>query len=99
MNLKHADQIDGLLAPWFMERTRSEIFAECRRRKIPAAPVRSVSEVRNDADLAASGGLESYRGASGVQVTVPSPPFRYRSAQLRPAGSVPRLVSRIELPD
>ena len=89
MNNKHADEIDQLLAPWFLARSREEIFAECRRRKIPAAPVRTVEEVRSDEDLVARGAFERYRGATGVEVTVPAPPFRFRDAKLRPAGPVP----------
>jgi CoA:oxalate CoA-transferase len=90
MNFRHADEIDELLAPWFMQRTTAEIFAECRKRKIPAAPVRSISQVREDPDIQVRGELESFRGASGVEVTVPAPPFRFRSATLRPAGPAPQ---------
>lgn len=90
MNFKHADEIDALLAPWFMERTRDEIFAECRARKIPAAPVRSISEVRSDPDMAAHGDLEHFTGATGVEVTVPAPPFRFRNSALAPPGPVPQ---------
>ena len=89
MNNKHADEIDTLLADWFGSRTRQEIFAECRRRKIPAAPVRNVSEVRADPDLVSRGVFETYTGATGVEVTVPVPPFRFRNAGLTPPGPVP----------
>lgn len=89
MNTEHADQIDELLAPWFRARTREEIFAECRERKIPAAPVYSVDEVRRQPALRERGCLESYPGATGVQVTVPAPPFRFREAVLSPVGPVP----------
>ena len=89
MNNKHADEIDALLADWFSSRTRQEIFAECRRRKIPAAPVRNVSEVRADPDLVSRGVFETYTGATGVEVTVPVPPFRFRNAGLTPPGPVP----------
>jgi crotonobetainyl-CoA:carnitine CoA-transferase CaiB-like acyl-CoA transferase len=91
MNTKHADEIDALLAPWFLARTRAEVFAECRRRKIPAAPVYSVDEVRRQPELRDRDCLETYRGATGVDVTVPAPPFRFREAVLRPAGPVPGL--------
>ena len=89
MNNKHADEIDALLNDWFGSRTRLEIFAECRRRKIPAAPVRNVSEVRADPDLISRGVFETYPGATGVAVTVPVPPFRFRNAGLTPPGPVP----------
>jgi crotonobetainyl-CoA:carnitine CoA-transferase CaiB-like acyl-CoA transferase len=88
MNFRHANELNTLLAPWFAERTRAEIFVECRRRRIPGAPVRSMSEVRADPDLAQIGAFESYTGASGARVTVPSPPFRFRHAQLAKPGDV-----------
>ena len=91
MNFKHADEIDALLAPWFMERTSAEIFAECRKRKIPAAPVRSMSQVREDRDFQVRGELETFLGATGVELTVPAPPFRFRTATLKPAGPAPKL--------
>lgn len=91
MNTRHADEIDELLAPWFMSRTREEIFAECRQRKIPAAPVYTVADVRDQQTLRERGCLESYLGATGVEVTAPTPPFRFRSATLAPVGPVPPL--------
>lgn len=89
MNAKHADEIDELLAPWFTARTRDEVFAECRRRRIPAAPVRSIDEVRVDPVLVSRGAFEQYPGGTGVEVTVPAPPFRFRHADLVPPGPVP----------
>ena len=91
MNTDHADEIDGLLSEWFLARTREEIFRESRRLKIPAAPVRRLDEVLEDEDLIARGSFESYTGATGVEITVPAPPFRYRHAELQPPGPVPNL--------
>lgn len=91
MNIKHANEIDELLAGWFAQRTREEIFAECRARKLPAAPVRSIAEARADPKLVARDCFETYEGATGTPVTVPAPPFCFRSATLRPPGPVPRL--------
>lgn len=91
MNNEHADEIDERLAPWFMARTRMEIFAECRRRRIPAAPVHSVEEARIDAALNSRDCFETYTGGTGVEITVPRPPLRFASAALRPAGPVPTL--------
>lgn len=98
MNDKHADEIDRLLEPWFLPRTREEIFRECRERRIPAAPVRSIAEVRNDGALVERGCFESYRGATGVEVTAPRPPFRYRFGELAPSGPVPVLPETHDAP-
>ncbi|MPZ24926.1 MAG: hypothetical protein GEV12_00355 [Micromonosporaceae bacterium] len=89
MNDEHGDAVDAALAPWFMARTRAEIAAECRRRKIPAAQVQTVSEVRDDPALRERGCLETFEGGTGVPVTAPRPPFRFRTASLTPPGPVP----------
>jgi formyl-CoA transferase len=89
MNDERADEVDAALAPWFTARTRAEIFAECKRRKIPAAPVQTVSEVRVDPALRERGCLETFTGGTGVPVTAPRPPFRFRNTSLTPPGPVP----------
>ena len=91
MNDEHADEVDALLAPWFEARTRQEIFEECRARNIPAAPVRTVADVRADADLQASGAFETFEGATGVELTLPAPPVRFAEAEPTPPGPVPPL--------
>ena len=91
MNFRHAEEIDRLLAPWFAQRTRAEIFAETRRRKIPGAPVRTITEVRSDPELAEIDAFETYVGATGARVTVPSPSFRFRHARLAGPADAPRV--------
>ena len=104
MNDQHADEVDALLAPWFEARTREQIFEQCRARNIPAAPVRSVADVRADPDLQASDAFERFEGASGVALTLPAPPYRFAEAELAPPGPVPAapepagVTSRIEDP-
>lgn len=89
MNNEHADEIDALLAPWFMSRTRAEIFAECQARSIPAAPVQTIQEARSHPSLLARETFETYKGATGVEVTVPRIPMKFRFAEIRPAAAVP----------
>lgn len=90
MNDLHAEEIDTLLAPWFEARTRQQIFKECLSRNIPSAPVRNVADVRADTDLQASGAFETYLGASGIELTLPSPPYRFAEADIVPPASVPQ---------
>lgn len=91
MNDEHAEEVDAELAPWFEARSRQQVYEECRRRNIPAAPVRTVADMRTDPDLEELDALETYEGAAGITVTVPAPPFRFRKAVIRPPGPVPRL--------
>jgi CoA:oxalate CoA-transferase len=88
INDKHADEVDALLAPWFMARTRSQIFDECRRRDIPAAPVRSIAEVVEDPELRARDCFEVVEGPDGGMVTLPTLPWKFHESGLRPTASV-----------
>ena len=104
MNDEHAEEVDALLAPWFDARTREQIFEDCRARNIPAAPVRSVADVRADPDLQAASAFETFEGATGVELTLPAPPYRFAKADLMPPGPVPsppelaHVPARIEEP-
>ncbi|RLC95264.1 MAG: hypothetical protein DRI39_00525 [Chloroflexi bacterium] len=51
LSLKYADEMDALLAPWLMAHTKQEIYAMCREKRIPFAPVRNMEEVVNDEHL------------------------------------------------
>ena len=92
MNNQHADELDALLAPWFMARTRAEIFKVCLAFGIPAAPVQSLDEARKHPALIARDSFESYRGATGKRVTVPRMPMRFANAEIRPTADVPAQV-------
>ena len=94
MNNEHADELDALLAPWFMSRTRAEIFAECQQRGVPAAPVNTLDEVRRHPALRERESFETYHGATGARVTAPRIPMKFASAQIRPPGDVPPLGTR-----
>lgn len=52
ISLKHADEMDGRLAPWLMAHTKAEIYRMCLEKKVPFAPVRNMEEVVNDDHLA-----------------------------------------------
>ena len=51
MAAEYPDESESLIAPWFLERTREEIFQTCMEHKVPCAPVRSIGEVVNDPHL------------------------------------------------
>ena len=52
---EYPEEMDALLSPWLMERTREEIFELCRKHRVPFAPVRRIDEVLNDPHLAERG--------------------------------------------
>lgn len=39
MQEEYPDEVNALITPWLMERTKEEIFMECLKRRIPCAPV------------------------------------------------------------
>jgi crotonobetainyl-CoA:carnitine CoA-transferase CaiB-like acyl-CoA transferase len=45
MQEEYPDEVNALITPWLMERTKEEIFAECLKRRIPCAPVYRLDEL------------------------------------------------------
>jgi crotonobetainyl-CoA:carnitine CoA-transferase CaiB-like acyl-CoA transferase len=52
---EYADKADAYLTEWLMKHTKEEIFKMTQDNRIPAAPIRTVEEVVNDAQLEARG--------------------------------------------
>lgn len=46
---QYPEEVDALLRPWFMERTKKEVFEQCRGAHVPFAPVRTIADVAEDA--------------------------------------------------
>lgn len=52
---EYADKADAYLVEWLMKHTKEEIFKTSQDNRIPAAPIRTVEEVVNDAQFKAHG--------------------------------------------
>jgi crotonobetainyl-CoA:carnitine CoA-transferase CaiB-like acyl-CoA transferase len=52
---EHADQMDALIAPWLLERTRAELLALGMARGIPIGPLYRPEELRDNPQLAKRG--------------------------------------------
>ena len=48
-----ADELDGLLSPWFMAHTKAEIYKRCREERVPGVPMQTMEEVVNSEHLKA----------------------------------------------
>ncbi|MBM3157540.1 MAG: CoA transferase [Chloroflexi bacterium] len=48
----YPEEVDALLAPWFIERTKKELFELFERNAIPFAPLYNMKDEMNDAHLA-----------------------------------------------
>jgi crotonobetainyl-CoA:carnitine CoA-transferase CaiB-like acyl-CoA transferase len=52
MGTEYPDEVDALIIPWLMERTKDELGALANKYRVPLAPVRTVDEVLRDPQLA-----------------------------------------------
>jgi crotonobetainyl-CoA:carnitine CoA-transferase CaiB-like acyl-CoA transferase len=68
---KHLDELDALLTPWFMERTRSEAVEAGQAAGMPLALSQTMTDVLADPQLAYRGALETLRLDTG-EVTFPT---------------------------
>ena len=51
ISLKHADEMDALLAPWLTSHTKKELYQMCLEKRIPFSPVKNIGEVVEDEHL------------------------------------------------
>lgn len=52
---EYSDKADAYLIEWLMQHTKEEIFKVCQDNRIPVAPIRTVEEAVNDAQLKTRG--------------------------------------------
>jgi CoA:oxalate CoA-transferase len=77
LNEEYGDEADALLAPWLASRTKEEIFALCRKYRVPGSPVYTVSDVLNNEHLKQRGYfVELEHGEAGV-LKYPGIPYKF----------------------
>ncbi len=80
---------DALVADWTRFLGKYEVFAACKRSRIPCAPVRDVAEVMGDAHMHARGFLERVRHPEFGDVVLPTTPLRLHGVALPPTTPSP----------
>ena len=75
MAMDYPDEVDALVIPWLMERTRDERLALAHVHKVPMAPVRRVDELTDDVQMRYRDFFEEAPAADGRTVTVPERPW------------------------
>lgn len=85
------DATDAVVQAWIETLTSAEAFALTRRWRIPAAPVRELSEVMHDPHLHARGMLEWIDHPDLGRVVLPTSPLRLHGAKRVPTTPSPRL--------
>ena len=73
---EYPEEAEALIAPWFRERTKEEIFKLCMKHKVPCAPVRTTDEVANDPHLKERGYFADVDHPSAGVLAHPGSPFR-----------------------
>ncbi len=80
MSEEYPEEVEALLAPWFAERTKKEIFNACREAHTPFAPVRTVEDLLKDAQLAHRRYFMEVKHPEAGTWTYPSAPFKLSEA-------------------
>ncbi len=71
-----ADEIDALLTPWLMARTKMQVLKDAQEQFVPFCPVLNIDEVLGDPQHAARGYFVTIDDPTGGKVQVPGPPMR-----------------------
>ena len=88
---QYPDEAEALIAPWFLERTKEEIFQVCMEHKVPCAPVRTIREVVEDPHLGARGFYAEIEHPVAGKLTHPGSPFRLSKTPGVVEGAAPLL--------
>jgi crotonobetainyl-CoA:carnitine CoA-transferase CaiB-like acyl-CoA transferase len=79
---ENEDDVDAVVAPWLRERSKYEAAQILKENRVPAAPVRDLTEVTADAHMHERGMLHDVDHPELGKIVLPSSPLRF-------AGSTP----------
>ena len=88
---EYPEEAEALIAPWFLERTKEEIFRLCLEHKVPCAPVRTIEEVVNDPHLEARGYFVDIDHPVAGKMAHPGLPFHLSRTPGEIGGPAPLL--------
>ena len=88
---QYPEEAEALIAPWFLERTKEEIFSVCMEHKVPCAPVRTIEEVVDDPHLNQRGFFVEIDHPTAGKLTHPGSPFRLSRTPGEIGGPAPLL--------
>jgi len=75
VRMEHRDELDAVLLPWFVERTREQVFATLQAHRVMCAPIRTVDEVFGDPQLVERGFFVEVDHPGAGRLTFPGAPF------------------------
>ena len=91
MSEEYPEEAEALIAPWFAERTKEEIFETTRARRVPCVPVKTIGEAIADPHLAERGFWKTVDAEGGDGALYPGPPYRFSESPWRLDRPAPRL--------
>lgn len=91
MSDQYPEEAESLIAPWFMERTKSEILQVCLERRIPCVPVQTFDEALADPQLNSRDYFQQIEHTEAGTYRYPGPPYRLSGAPARLVRPAPTL--------
>lgn len=91
MTEEYPEEAEALIAPWFGERTKDEIFQLSMQNRIPCVPVRTIKEVINEPHLLERGFWEQIEHPNAGHLTFPGAPYRFSDSPWTLRRPAPRL--------
>jgi crotonobetainyl-CoA:carnitine CoA-transferase CaiB-like acyl-CoA transferase len=88
---EYPDEAEALIAPWFMERTKEEIFKLCLEHKVPCGPVRTIEEIAGDPHLEEREYFVNVEHPVAGVLAHPGSPFRLSRTPGEVGGPAPLL--------
>jgi formyl-CoA transferase len=82
---EHADELDAMLLPWFLARTRQEVMLACQARRIPVGLSCTIPELLDDPQYHANGFFQDIDHPSTGTVRYPGGAFQMRSMSGAPS--------------
>jgi crotonobetainyl-CoA:carnitine CoA-transferase CaiB-like acyl-CoA transferase len=88
---EHRDELDAIVLPWMMERTRREIFEQLQAHGVQCAPVQKVDETITDPQTVARGFYTEIDHPETGSVLYPGAPFIVDGSPWEIRSPAPRL--------
>lgn len=93
---RHMEALDVLIAQWSRVLTREQIIALSKQYRFPAAPVRTLREVRQDKGMHERGMLETIDHPELGMTVVPGSPIRIHGADIPRTTPSPKLGQHVQ---
>jgi CoA:oxalate CoA-transferase len=88
---EYPEEVDALMAPWLMARSKAEIFAQTQAQRVPAGPVNTMRDVVEDAHLRHRGYFVTIERDDTGPLTHPGAPYRFSQTPWAIHRPAPRL--------